>query len=1067
MIQKCDYHLLKLKRWTLSFGIRSLAILICFGAQMALAKTDAANEKVTSAMLQSTITGTVTDQDGAPLPGANVLVRGTTNGTQTDFDGNYTINADSNATLVFSYVGFKSVTVAIAGRTTVNVSMEEDASQLSEVIVLGYASQTRGDLTGSVASVDLTEAVKVPIVNAAEALQGRVSGVTVVSQNAPGASPVVRIRGFGTGNNNNPLYVIDGVQTDDPSILNSINPGDIAQMNVLKDAAAAIYGARASNGVIIVTTKSGGYNMEKTSVEVDTYTGFSRATNLIDLLNAEEQGRVIWESLTNDGVALQHPQYGNGANPVVPSQLQNVPVSATVRPGGTDWLDAIFREAVTTSASVTVQNGTAKGKSLMSIGYLNRQGIQLATGFKRGTARFNSEYKVSDRIRIGQHINLSFSNTSGGVSQVQSALLMNPLIPVRDDEGLFAGTYNGAANLGNTRSPVAQLLRAENNFAKRLRVFGDVYAVVDIMDGLTFKTSVGGDIEAFNDRRFQALDPEHSEPLSVNTLFEQDQDRYEWVWNNTLNLNKTFGDHSINAVVGIEALKFESKGKQITRNDFLFETPEFYLLSNGAGVPNVSFAFDGATSLFSVFGTANYSYKSKYLLTATVRRDKSSRFLGDNQSDTFPSFSGGWVISQEDFFPQDALVSSLKVKGSWGQMGNQTLPANNPTINISSLGEQLANYSFNGAGAITTGAFLSQVGNPSLKWETSESINFGVDLGFFNDKLLISAEYFDIETKDLISRDNSLISTTAIDAQAPLVNLGSFTNKGFDFSIGYSNTTASGWTYGIQANISHYDNEVTELISDFQLGDGGFRGGAMTRTQVGQPLSSFFGRVVDGIFASEAEVASSPDQGFPSNAAGVGRFRYRDLNGDGAITDEDRAFIGSPHPDFTYGINLNVAYKGFDVSAFIQGSQGNDIYNYTKIFTDFPTFTNTNRSTRVLDAWRPDNLGASIPKLSQQITNNETQPNSYFVEDGSFMRLKNLQIGYALPDQIIEKMGLSLLRFYVQGTNLFTITPYDGFDPELGPRFGGDNLTIGVDDDVNGNQYPTAQIFTLGLNLKF
>lgn len=1062
MIQKCDYQSLRLKKRASSFGLKSLAIMICFGLQFALANAAPSFEKATAELLQSTITGTVTDADGAPLPGANVLVQGTTNGTQTDFDGNFAINADSNATLVFSYVGFKSVTVAIAGRTTVNVSMEEDASQLSEVIVLGYSSQTRGDLTGAVSSVDVSEAIKVPIVNAAEALQGRVSGVTVVNQGQPGASPVVRIRGFGTGNNNNPLYVIDGVQTDDPSILNSINPGDIAQMNVLKDAAAAIYGARASNGVIIITTKSGGYNMEKTTVDVDTYTGFSRATNVIDLLNAEEQGRVIWESLTNDGVTLAHPQYGNGASPVVPSQLQNVPVNATVRPGGTDWLDAIFREAVTTSASVTVQSGSARGKSLMSIGYLNRQGIQLETGFKRGTARFNSEYKASERIRIGQHINLSFTNTRGGGSQVQSGVLMNPLIPVRDDEGKLAGTYNGAANLGNTRSPVAQLLRASDNFAKRLRVFGDVYAIVDIMDGLSFKTSAGGDIEAFNDRRFQPLDPEHSEPLSVNTLFEQDQDRYEWVWNNTLNLNRTFGDHSINAVVGIEALKFESKGKQITRNDFLFETPEFYLLSNGAGVPNVSFAFDGATSLFSIFGTANYSYKSKYLLTATLRRDKSSRFLGDNQSDTFPSVSGGWVISEEDFFPQGALVSSLKVKGSWGEMGNQTLPANNPTINISSLGEQLANYSFNGAGAITTGAFLSQVGNPNLKWETSESINVGVDLGLFNDKLLISAEYFDIETKDLVSRDNSLISTTAIDATAPLVNLGSFTNTGFDFSVSYSNTTPSGWSYGIQANISHYDNEVEELISDFILG-ADFRGGPVTRTQVGQPLSSFFGRVVDGIFASEAEVAASASQGFPSNAAGVGRFKYRDVNGDGTITDDDRAFIGSPHPDFTYGVNLNVGYKGFDVSAFISGSQGNDIYNYTKIFTDFPTFTNTNRSTRVLDAWRPDNLGAALPRLSQQITNSETQPNSYFVEDGSFMRLKNLQIGYALPKQIIEKMGLTLLRFYAQGTNLFTISPFDGFDPELGPRFGSDNLTIGVDD----NQYPTSQIFTFGLNLKF
>jgi TonB-linked SusC/RagA family outer membrane protein len=660
-------------------------------------------------------------------------------------------------------------------------------------------------------------------------------------------------------------------------------------------------------------------------------------------------------------------------------------------------------------------------------------------------------------------MNISFSNRQGsGRSELLGGLQMSPLLPVYDDEGNYTGSYVPAANVGTSQNPVAILERAADNYRKSVRIFGDVYAEVDLMDGLTFKTSAGADIQSLDDRQFLPLNPEHAEARSVSALTEEDFFRYEWIWNNTLNYNKSFGEHNLNALVGLEALRGGQKGKTVSRTNYLFETPDYYLLTNGAGAPIFNNSYDGSSSLFSIFGTANYSYNNKYLLTATVRRDKSSRFRGDNQSDVFPSFSAGWVVSNEDFFPE-GFVSRLKLFGSWGELGNQTLPVGNPTDNISNLGESLANYSFTGNGSIRTGAYLSQVGNPNLRWETSETTNIGINLGFLNDKLQLTAEYFNIITKDLISQDFSLINTTAIDAAAPYVNLGSFKNTGVDLSLGYQNMTDSGWSYGIQANVSHYKNEVTELISDFVLGRSEFRGGAVTRTQVGQPLSSFYGRVVEGIFGSESEVSGHADQGFATPADGVGRFKYKDVNQDGVITDEDRTFIGSPHPDFVYGINLNVGYKTFDISAFISGSQGNEIYNYNKIYTDMPTFYNTNRSVRVLDAWSPNNLDATIPKPGLAVPNNETQPNSFFVEDGSFLRLKNVQIGYALPKKVIDKLKVENLRFYVQGTNLFTLTDYDGQDPELGPRNGGDNLTISVDDV----QYSTAQIFTFGLNLKF
>jgi len=952
--------------------------------------------------------------------------------------------------------------------------MAEDASQLEEVVVLGYSTQTRGDLTGSVASVDISEAVKAPITNAAEALQGRVSGVTVVNSGSPGGSPIIRVRGFGTSNSNGPLFIIDGVQTDDASILNNINPSDIKQMNVLKDGAASIYGARASNGVVIVTTKNGGYNMDTASLKLDMYTGFSQASNLPDLLNAQQHGEMIFTSLANSGAPIEHPQYGQGATPVVPSTLAQTPTPVTRRADGTTWLDDLFRSGITQNVNFSAENGTEKGKYAASLSYLNRQGTQIETFFKRASVRLNSEFKIGSRVTIGQHLNASFSNgqagdqrNSGG-NPLMLAYRNSPLLPVLADDGSYAGTYSNATGLSNPTNPIANLERSSDNFSKNFRLLGDVYATLEIFDGLTAKTSIGGDIQDFNNRNFLPTNPEHSEARSDNSLSEEDFDTYNWTWTNTLNYNKQFGDHSINALAGIEAVETRFKGKRISLTTFLFETPDFYLLNTGTGTPNVDYAADDTNSLFSIFGSVNYSFQNKYLVSATLRQDTSSRFIGDNKTDVFPSVSLGWLVSEEDFFGDGGAFSRLKLKGSWGELGNQTIPGNNPTRNISNLSLSLANYSFDGGGGLNTGAILNSVGNPDLRWETSESINAGIELGFLDNALNFSFEWFKLTTKDLINQDNSLISTTAIDANAPFVNLGSVENTGFDISLGYQNQSESGFTYGVDFNLSAYKNEVTDLVSAFLVGDTGFRGGAVTRTEVGQPISSFYGKEVIGIFSSEAEVAAAPNQGYADNpAAGVGRFIYRDIDNNGAIDDDDRTYIGSPHPDFTYGLNFNVGYKNWDLSAFLQGSQGNDIYNYTKVFTDFPLFFNGNRSTRVLDSWTPTNTDATLPALNNSIQNGEADPNSYFVEDGSYLRLKNIQLGYNLPETLMNKIGTSSIRFYVQASNLITISGYNGVDPEVLPRFNGDgsvdNLTTGVDF----GSYPIARVFTFGTNIKF
>ena len=1016
-------------------------------------------------MAQKTVTGTVSDAEG-PLPGAAVVVQGASGGVTTDFDGNYSIEANEGDILEFTFIGMTSGTATVGSDSVVNITLEGGDNTLEEVVVIGYSTQTRGDITGSVASVDMDEALKAPVVNAAEALQGRVTGVTVIQNNQPGSTPKINIRGFGTANNTDPLFIIDGVQTDDAQVLNNINASDIDQMNVLKDGAAAIYGARAANGVVIITTKSGSYNQNKATFSFDAYTGFSEVSNAPSLLNPTQHAEMLRQSMVNDGSAPSHGQYdpsGSGTFTVPTSivgytrvqsydPITYYPVgekSAAVNPGGTNWINALTQTAPTSNVSFSLSNGNENGKYFMSVGYLNRDGILNETGFERISTKLNSEFKIGEKLTIGEHINISYSNTrSGNGEAMEMALRMTPLLPVYDDEGgpnSFAGV--AGPSLGNTRNPVALNYRTRDNYNKRYAVFGDAYLAYDIIDGLTFKTTLAFGFNTFDSRSFTALDPEHGEPISNNSLNEQDQTGYNWGWTNTLQYNNSWGDHDLNALVGVEALKYSEKGKGITRAGYLFEDPDFYLLNNGTELPNVDYAYDGYNTLYSLFATANYNYKGKYFASATVRQDESSRFLGDNKSDIFPSFSAGWVMSNEDFFNSTGVVNRLKLKASWGQLGNQTLPADNPTINISNLNESQANYAFDGS-SITTGALLSQVGNPDLKWETSVTSNLGIELDMFSSKLNVAFEVYQIKTEDLITRDFGLISTTAIDAGAPLVNLGDMKNTGFDLSIGYSNTYDSGFSWGINGNFSMYKNEVTALIGDTPVGGttSALRGQQPTRTEVGDEISFFYGRNVIGF-------------------TDTGRFEYEDVSGpdgtpDGVIDDNDRTKIGSPHPDFTYGINLTAAYKNFDLSAFFTGSQGNDIYNFNKFYTDFPAFVNGNRSTRVLDAWTPDNTDGKVPALSTSITNNEGDPNSYYVEDGSFFRLKNLQIGYSLPQTLMDKWNMSAIRFYMQGTNLFTITDYSGFDPEI---ISYDNLSLGID----GRIYPASKVYTLGVNVKF
>ena len=1012
---------------------------------------------------QDTISGSVSDADNNPIPGATIVVEGTNTGVVTDFDGNYQINASTGDQLTFSSLGFGSQTITVGNQNQINVTLMSSVDILDEVVVSGYQTQQRRSLSGAIGTVDTDEAFKTQVTNAAEALQGRVAGVSVVSGGGPGSAPVIRIRGYATTNSNSPLYVIDGIQTTDTNVMRDINPRDIENISVLKDGAAAIYGARASNGVIVVTTKKGNYN-SKNTLEVNATYGMSQVTRYPDMLNVQQHADMTWQSILNDGNTPTHPQYGSGPTPSVPVFL-NVPIpsgaeyegaGAKVQPGGTKWFEEIFDPAATTEVSVAASGGSEQGKYLMSVRYLNQEGVIIHTGFESVSTRLNSEFKIGDKITISENLNITYDKEQGASGNpIQNAAFSSPLVPVRDTNGNFAGTYSNSARVGIANNPVADLARGADDYNKNLRVIGDVSFKYQITPELLFKTSAGITMRDLNGRYFTALNPEHGEAISNNTLNEQSFRQDEWVVTNFLNYKNSFGDHTLDVLIGTEATKNNYKGFGALRTGYLFEDPGFYLLTNGSGVPVISGGGANSSSIFSLLGTANWSYGGKYFATATVRKDDTSRFAQAEADAIFPSVSGAWLVSSEDWF-DSSVFDTLKMRASWGELGNQQIGGSNLDVNISGLSEGTGFYAFSGSGGATPGAVIGSKGNPLLTWETMTSTNFALDMGFLDNKLTATIDVFSNETTGLVAQDTQKISTTAIDAAAPYTNLGAMKSTGFDLSLNYSDTTSSGLTFSINANATKATNEVTELISDFYSG-GSQRIGSMTRTSVGEPISYFYGRNVLGIFQTAAEVAGHATQ----DGAGVGRFKYEDINGDGVINDNDRTKIGDPHPDLIFGINLNMGYKNWDMSMFWNGSMGNDIFDYTALYYETPYFFNGGRSTRVLDSWSPTNTGAELPALSETILNNEfTSANSFFVRDGSYLRLRTLQIGYTLPDTIASKLGASSARVYYNGTNLLTLTDFTGLDPEV-PRGGA--LDIGV----YSAQYPTNSASSLGINIKF
>ena len=1061
-----------------------------------------------AAWAQSKVTGRITD-GGTPLPGVSILVKGTTSGANTDGDGRFSINVASNATLVVSYIGYVTQEINVGNRTNFDISLQVDTKTLSEVIVTGYGMQSKKDITGAVASIDSKTLLAVPITNLAQGIQGRVAGVNVSNDNSPGGGIMVRIRGFGTINDNSPLYVIDGTPTK--GNLNTLNPNDIESMQILKDASAAsIYGSRAGNGVVIITTKQG--KVGKPKFTYDTYYGSQSAWRFLDLLNTQDYANLLWESRINalntlrNGVPqpgtngqLTFPtnaQFGNGATPVIPfwilpagSRDPNDPRAADAlysanptsrnlitraNQQGTDWQREIFSAAPIQNHQLSVSGATEAARYSMSLNYFNQQGIMKYTSYQRYSLRANTEFNVSKRVRVGENFQLAYGERIGQPNGNQSesnpisfAYRIQPLIPVYDIRGYFAGT--SGADLDNSRNPLAELWRNKDNKDREVRAFGNAYVEVDILKNLTAKSSIGIDYNMGNTRRFRANDVESSEQVGVNSLNQSNAWDATWTWYNTLNYNQTFGGiHRLNLMIGAESIKGFGESFNAERQGFASDDLSNRFLFAGRSITQASGRPFVDYRLASEFARANYSLSNKYLVDLTVRRDRSSRFAPAFRTAIFTAGSFGWRLSNEEFIKKIGWISDLKLRAGIGQTGNQEIGDYNAFTQYASSPES-SFYDLGGSRTSSLQGYeLSQFGNANAKWETTSSTNIGFDGSFFKGKLDVNFDWFSRQTSDMLFPVQ--VQLTQGVAVNPFQNVGSMSNRGVELNLNYGDKALNGaLTYGIGFNVSTYRNKVTRTTGDPNSQLFGFTnlrlpGGTVNVTQEGFPVGSFFGYQLDGIFQSDEEAKSYvPQFGGATNFAG--QFKFRDVNNDGRVDALDRTIIGNPHPDFSYGINVSLGYKIFRLDVFGQGVQGNKIFNYTRYWTDFPTFAG-NRSQRMLDqSWRPGRTDAVLP-LPRSNDNVSSNSSTYYLENGSFFRLRNIQLTCTLPQTLLKKVGISSASVYVQAQNWFTFTKYTGLDPEINLRSSsgvGQDRQIGVDEGA----YPASRSLLVGLNFSF
>lgn len=1013
------------------------------------------------------IHGRVVNQQGQPLQNVSVLITGTQTGTTTNSEGRFSLTApdDKNVALEISSVGYQTKRVSVGKQTEVNIVLELDVAGLSDVVVVGYGTQKKSDLTGAVSVVNTSDIQSTPVAGIDKALNGRVAGVSVFDSKQPGGGVAVRIRGFGTINNNDPLYIIDGIPVTNG--INNINPADIETIQVLKDASSAsIYGARASNGVIIITTKTA--KSGKMQLTYDGYAGTQKVMNLPQLLDADQYGQLWFTALSNGG---QSPPagnpYGTSTKPVIPEYLD---AAKTIVPGNTNWLKEITRPGLIQSHSLSLLNGSDKSHTSFGLGYYRQKGIlKYTSGFKRYSARFNSDYLFFNRLKIGEYATVSniesrsVSENAALGSVLNSVYFADPILPVYDIDGNFSSIPMNMP-LGG-RNPLSSLNSAKNDYTKTWRFLGKVFADFTIVNGLVASTNFAIDYINYDSKTFNPTFTEGTQTNPVNSLSLYNSYTLSTTWTNTLNYKKRFTKNSLDILVGTEYIKGTTQNFGAGRSDFPSNDILIQQLNAGALSPTNN-GIGSEKALFSVFGKINYSYLNKYLASITLRNDASSRFPTATNQQTFPAFSLGWRLSDETFFSSLlGFINGAKIRVGWGQVGNQEIDdysyfstyAPNLTIDNSY-------YDINGSNSnALTGYSQNRIGNEQLLWETSTQTNIGFDLQALDNRINFTLNLFDKKTNDLLVQPP--LPATFGAASAPFINGGSMQNRGIEVELGYNSHRSKAFTYSIEGNFSYIKNKLTGLAPDLEfiaspVSNTLTRNLELQRSIIGAPIASFYGYKVIGIFQTQQEVNSYLNQ--PGKA--VGHFIYEDITGDGIIDDKDRVILGSPIPTWTYGLNIRLNYKNLDLWAFGQGVAGNKIFDFTRVYSDFfASFSSTNKSVRLLDAWSTTNMISNGPPIiTTKSTANDTRPSTYFIQNGSYLRLKTLQLGYTISE--FFKRG-GEFRVYLQVENLFTITQYDGMDPEVGMQnysSSDRNLDIGVDRGI----YPAYRTFIFGINLK-
>jgi TonB-linked SusC/RagA family outer membrane protein len=995
------------------YTISGLLLLFTFFSTFALAQNIIVKGKVTDA------------KTGETLIGVTVGVQGTSAGSQTDVNGAFSVNAASNATLQVSYIGYTTQSVPVNGQTVIDIKLQPSSTELAQVVVVGYGTQRKLDVTGSVASVKGEEISKQPSTNAISSLQGKVAGVQITNNGAPGSSPEIRIRGLGTVfGNANPLYVVDGVWFDDISFL---NPTDIENMSILKDASAeSIYGVRAANGVVLVTTKKG---KGAPSISYNAYGGWQKVTNQPKLANASEYAQLVNEL--------------NGSNTFTdPASLGE----------GTNWLNVILRNAFTMKHDLTISGSTEKSTYSFSGGYLKQQGVVDGNNYDRVTAHLQQDVQATNFLKVGYNAVLQGSKSRdipGGI--IYNAYTAAPVVPVFYSNGSY-GDPNDYP-VGNIPSNPRATLDYFNQRSNNYRLTGNVFAEVGLAKFLKFKTSFGGE---FGQAEVRGYNPVYQATTTqfnkISDLSISRSDVRNWIWENTLTFDKTFGQHHLTVLAGQSAQRYKSYSITGTAQNVPNSSDgDLYLTLGSNDATNPRTVSDGGSlaTYQSFFGRVNYSFADKYLLNASFRADGSSKFIGNERWGYFPSVGAGWIISNEEFMKDQTIFDNLKLRGSWGKIGNASVPANLSVLTINNGANFTAIYN----GVSASGANITTIVPPITYWERGVGTDIGLEMAFLKNKLTFEADYYQKKTERAIFQI-PILGSIGTSGGTILGNQATFDNHGFEFSASWRDNINKDFSYSISGNFSINNNKVnaTETGANPIYGGGGAATGGQlaTRTIVGQPIGEFYGLVVDGVFQTPAEVAASLQKN-----AKPGDFRYKDLNGDKVIDAKDRTVIGNPNPKYLYGLNTSFTYKQFDLAVDLQGVGGVDVYNANLgLRYGAENFTKDFFNNR----WH--GAGTSTTYPSANIGGGENyKPNSFFVESGAYFRIRNLQLGYTLPASVASKLFMKKLRVYASAQNVYNSFSYRGFNPEIG----GSPTNAGIDNGA----YPLYATYNFGVNVTF